>query len=171
MPRSFDMAAEYDGTVEQIHHAFADERYWLERLAQSGSDKATLDSITSDAEDADGGVDVITTQTIQADRLPGVVTQFHRGDLSFVREEAWTPVTDGRATAVVKGTIPGAPATLSGTATLSPTDRGARLVFNATVEVRIPLVGGKVENFIGSQLVDLLKAEQRFTTAWIRENA
>ncbi|MCW2518027.1 MAG: hypothetical protein JWR46_646, partial [Mycobacterium sp.] len=33
MPRSFDMAADYDGTVEQIHHAFADERYWLERLA------------------------------------------------------------------------------------------------------------------------------------------
>ena len=42
--------------------------------------------------------------------------------------------------------------------------------FRATVEVRIPLVGGKVENFIGSQLADLLSAEQQFTTAWIREN-
>jgi hypothetical protein len=39
------------------------------------------------------------------------------------------------------------------------------------VEVRIPLVGGKVENFIGSQLVGLLTAEQDFTTAWIRDNA
>ena len=41
---------------------------------------------------------MITTQTLRADRLPGVVTQFHRGDLSFVREETWTPVADGRAT-------------------------------------------------------------------------
>jgi hypothetical protein len=167
MPRSFDMAAEYDGTVAQVHHAFADEGYWLERLAQSGADTTTLDSITADA---DGGVDVITTQTIRADRLPGVVSQFHRGDLSFVREEAWTAVIDGAASAVIKGSIPGAPASLSGTAVLSPSGTGARLEFKATVEVRIPLVGGKVENFIGSQLVDLLIAEQHFTTAWIREN-
>ena len=54
---------------------------------------------------------------------------------------------------------------------LTPTDSGSRLEFKATVEVRIPLVGGKVESFIGSQLVDLLIAEQRFTTAWIRDNA
>ena len=46
---------------------------------------------------------------------------------------------------------------------------GSRLEFTATVEVRIPLVGGKVENFIGSQLVDLLIAEQRFTTEWIKD--
>jgi len=168
MPRSFDMAAEYAGTVDQVHRAFRDERYWLERLAGSGADKATLDSMT---DDGDGGVDVITTQTLRSDRLPGVVAQFHRGDLSFVREETWSPVTDGQARAVVTGTIPGAPATLTGTAVLMPVGGASRLEFKVTVEVRIPLVGGKVESFIGGQLVDLLIAEQRFTSAWIRENA
>jgi hypothetical protein len=168
MPRSFDMAAEYEGTVDQVHQAFRDERYWLERLAGSGADKATLDSMT---DDGDGGVDVITTQTLRSDRLPGVVAQFHHGDLSFVREEMWSPVTDGQATAVVTGSIPGAPATLTGTAVLMPAGGASRLEFKVTVEVRIPLVGGKVESFIGSQLVDLLIAEQRFTSAWIRENA
>ncbi|HYO01049.1 MAG TPA: DUF2505 domain-containing protein [Mycobacterium sp.] len=167
MPRSFDMAAEYDGTVEQIHRAFGDERYWLERLTRSGADETTLDSITSNAA---GGIDVITTQTLRADRLPGVVTQFHRGDLSFVREETWTPLVGGCATAVVRGSIPRAPATLSGSAVLTPADNGSRLEFRATVEVRIPLVGGKVETFVGNQLVELLIAEQHFTTAWIREN-
>jgi hypothetical protein len=168
MPRSFDMAAEYEGTVDQVHQAFRDEGYWQERLARSGADEATLDSMTDDGE---GGVDVITTQTLRSDRLPGVVAQFHHGDLSFVREERWTAVTDGQASAVVKGSIPGAPATLTGTAVLTATDSGSRMELRATVEVRIPLVGGKVESFIGSQLVDLLVAEQRFTSAWIRENA
>ena len=167
MPRSFDMAAEYDGTVEQVHQAFADERYWLERLARSGADKATLDAMTRDG---DGGIDVITTQTLRSDRLPAVVAQFHHGDLSFVREEKWSAITDGQAKAAVTGSIPGAPATLSGTAVLTPSDNGSRLEFKVSVEVRIPLVGGKVESFIGSQLVDLLIAEQRFTSAWIREN-
>ena len=163
------MAAEFEGSVEQVHRAFGDEQYWLERLADSGADDYSLDSMTVNGE----GIDVVTTQTLRADRLPGVVTQFHRGDLSFVREEAWTPISDGQATATVKGAITGAPATLSGTALLAPAKSGAgsRLEFNASVEVKVPLVGGKIENFIGSALVDLLIAEQRFTTVWITENA
>jgi hypothetical protein len=169
MPRSFDMATEYEGTVEQVHRAFRDERYWMARLTESGADAYSLDSIDC----ADGGIDIITTQTLRAGRLPAVVTQFHRGDLSFVREEKWTPVADGKTTATVKGTITGAPATLRGKAVLSPSSSGSgsRLDFKTTVEVNIPLVGGKIENFIGSQLVDLLIQEQRFTTAWIAENA
>lgn len=162
------MAAEYEGSVEQVHQAFSDQAYWLERLADSGADEATLDAMTID----DGGIDVVTTQVLRFDRLPGMVTQFHPGDLSIVREEAWTPVSDGRATATVSGSISGAPVSLSGTAVLAAAgDGGSRLQFTATVEVRIPLVGGKVENFIGSQLVELLIAEQRFTTAWIKNNA
>lgn len=168
MPRSFDMAAEYGGTVEQVHRAFGDERYWLARLTDSGADMYSLDSMVRDEQ---GGIDVVTTQTLRADRLPGVVIQFHRGDLSFVREETWTPVLDGKATATVKGSIPGAPANLTGTAVLSPAGSGSRLEFTVEVEVRVPLVGGKIENFIGGQLVDLLIAEQRFTTQWITENA
>ena len=162
------MAAEFEGSVEQVHRAFGDEQYWLERLADSGADDYSLDSMTVNGE----GIDVVTTQTLRADRLPGVVTQFHRGDLSFVREETWTPISDGQATATVKGVITGAPATLSGTAVLAPAKSGAgsRLEFKATVQVNVPLVGGKVESFIGSQLVNLVMAEQRFTSAWIREN-
>jgi hypothetical protein len=168
MPRSFDMATEYGGSVEQVHQAFSDEQYWLARLADSGADDYSLDSMAVDAE----GIDIKTTQRLRVDRLPGVVTQFHRGDLSVVREEAWTPIRDGQATATIKLSIIGAPATLSGTAVLAPAKcgGGSRLEFKATVQVDVPLVGGKIENFIGSQLVDLLIAEQRFTTVWITEN-
>ena len=163
------MAAEYEGSVEQVHQAFSDEQYWLARLADSGADDYSLDSMTVDGQ----GIDVVTTQTLRVDRLPAVVTQFHRGELSFVREEAWTPIRDGQATATIHGSITDAPATLSGAAVLAPAKSGggSRLEFKATVQVDVPLVGGKIENFIGSQLVELLIAEQRFTTVWITENA
>jgi hypothetical protein len=167
MPRSFDMATDYEGSVEQVHQAFLDEQYWLARLADSGADDATLDSIRVTP---DGGVAVTTTQVLRADRLPAVVHQFHHGDLEIRRAENWTGLVDGQATAIVDGTIPGAPVTLTGSAHLKPSELQAHLAFRATVEVRIPLVGGKVENFIGNQLVDLLIAEQRFTTRWIAQN-
>jgi hypothetical protein len=170
MPRSFDMSTDYGATVEQVHRAFGDESYWLARLADSGADDATLESMSVGD---DGSIDVVTTQVLRSDRLPGLVTQFHRGDLCIRREETWGPVTDGTAHATVTGSILDAPVGLTGTAVLAPLPEsvGARLTFRATVEVRIPLVGGKIENFIGSQLVELLIAEQRFTTMWINQNA
>jgi hypothetical protein len=120
----------------------------------------------------DGTIDVITTQVLRSDRMPAVVTQFHRGDLRIRREERWEPIVDGSATATVTGSILDSPASLSGTAVLEPVDGGgATLKFRATVEVKIPLVGGKLENFVGSQLVELLIREQRFTTMWIGETA
>lgn len=162
------MATEYEGSVEQVHRAFGDERYWLARLDDSGADDATLDRLTIGP---DGAIEVATTQILRADRLPGLVSQFHPGDLSIVREEHWQPIRDGQAAGTVDGTIPGAPVALTGTTVLAPSDAGARLTVHTTVEVRVPLVGGKIENFIGGQLVDLLIAEQRFTTVWITENA
>lgn len=161
------MATDYEGSVEQILQAFSDEQYWLARLADSGADDATLDSLRISP---DGGIDVATTQVLRADRLPALVTQFHRGDLHIRRVESWTGLVGNTADATVNGNIPGAPVALTGSAQLIPSDARARLALRATVEVRIPLVGGKVENFIGTQLVDLLIAEQRFTTRWIAEN-
>jgi hypothetical protein len=168
MPRSFDLSANYLGTIEQVHSAFSDEQYWLSRLADSGADTATLDSMTIGD---DGTVTVATTQALRSDRLPAMVTQFHPRDLEIVRNEAWGPISDGVAHAEVTGTVPGAPVSLAGTALLEPTHTGSRLKFTATVEVHVPLVGGKLESFIGGKLAELVAAEQRFTTVWITENA
>ena len=161
------MATDYEGSVEQVHQAFLDEQYWLARLADSGADDATLNSMRLTP---GGGVEVTTTQILRADRLPAVVHQFHHGDLEIRRAERWTALVGGQAEAAVDGSIPGAPVTLTGSAALTPSELRAHLAFRATVEVKIPLVGGKVENFIGNQLVDLLIAEQRFTTQWIAQN-
>ena len=158
------MATDYDIGVGKVHSAFCDERYWVARLADSGADEARLDSITLGP---DGSVDVVTTQVLRSPRLPALVTQFHRGDLEIPREESWTGLADDRADAVITGSISGAPVSVTGHAELEASDAGARLTFQADVTVRVPLVGGKLENFIGNQLLELLGAEQRFTTRWI----
>jgi len=162
------MATEYGGTVGQVHQAFSDDQYWLARLAESGADDYSLDTLTVNGQ----GIEIGTTQRLRFDRLPAVVTQFHRGDLALVRREKWSSIQDGQATATIDLTVIGAPATLSGDAVLTPATSGdgSRLEFRATVHVNVPLIGGKIENFIGSQLVDLLIQEQRFTTVWIAEN-
>jgi hypothetical protein len=166
MPRSFDLSADYDGSVDDVHRAFTDANYWRARLAGSGVDVATLESLRVGDEDT---VEVITLQVIRSDKLPGMVTQLHSGDLRIRREETWGPVTGGAATGSVAGSIVDAPVNLAGTAVLEPIEEtgGARLTFRATVQVRVPIIGGKLENIIGTQLAELIAAEQRFTTEWI----
>lgn len=166
MPRSFDLSADYDGSVDDVHRAFTDANYWRARLAGSGVDVATLESLSVGAEDT---VEVVTLQVIRSDKLPGMVTQLHSGDLRIRREETWGPVIGGAATGSIAGSIVDAPVNLAGTALLEPIEEtgGARLTFRATVQVRVPIIGGKLENIIGTQLAELIAAEQRFTTEWI----
>ncbi len=62
---------------------------------------------------------------------------------------------------------------LTGSAMLAPIAEtgGARLTFRATVQVRVPIIGGKLENIIGTRLAELVAVEQRFTTEWITKTA
>ncbi len=170
MPRSFDLSADYDGSVDEVHRAFTDADYWRARLAGSGVDIATLESMRVGDEDT---VEVVTLQVIRSDKLPGMVTQLHSGDLRIRRAEAWGPVTSGAATGSVVGSIVDAPVNLAGTAVLEPIEEtgGSRLTFRATVQVRVPIIGGKLESIIGTRLAELVAAEQRFTTEWIAKSA
>ena len=162
------MAAEYPCSVAEVYGAFAEKTYWLERLEKSGCDAVSLDTL---AVRADGGLDIGTTQTVRFHRLPSFVSALHSGDLTLVREEIWTPVRDGRAHATILGAVPGAPVQVTGTAELTATPGGARADVHATVQVKIPLVGGKVEEFIGGQLAEMVRLEEEFTSAWINARA
>jgi hypothetical protein len=174
MPRSFDMAADYPGSVEEIHRAFQEAEYWRARVADIPVDMATVESMRFGGESGgDGTIEVATLQMVRSHHLPGVVTQLHRGDLCIKREEIWGPITDGAATASISGSILDTPVNLWGTAELSPIAEsgGARLTFHITVQVRAPIIGGKVEKMIGTQLGELVAREQSFTSEWIRNNA
>ncbi len=162
------MAAHYPCSVAEVYGAFADKAYWLERLEKSGCDAVSLDTLT--VRD-DGGLDIGTTQTVRFHQLPGFVSALHRGDLTLVRRETWSPVRDGRAEATISGSVPGAPVQVGGTAELTSTASGARADVHATVQVKIPLVGGRVEEFIGGQLAEMIRLEEEFTSAWISDRA
>lgn len=166
------MSAEYEGSVEDVHRAFYEADYWTARLAETPVDVATIESMRlGGASGDDGTIEVITVQTVRSHNLPALVTQLHRGDLSVRREEIWTPVIDGIATASIAGSIVGAPVNLWGTGVLSPKETGgSRMSAQITIQVRVPIIGGKLERLIGTQLRQLVAIEQRFTTLWIADN-
>jgi hypothetical protein len=170
MPRSFDMSADYEGSVRDVYQVFRDLAYWEGRLAETPVDVASLESVRIGGESGDDGtIEVITHQTMLSQNLPALVTQLHRGDLCVRREETWGPIRDGIATASVSGSIVGAPVNLWGTAILQPAAESARarMTLQLTIQVRVPFIGGKLERIIGNELGQLVTIEQRFTTQWL----
>jgi hypothetical protein len=167
MPRSFGASFESPASVEQVHSAFSDEDYWLARLAAFGG-SITLDSLIVDS---DGTVIVTTTQDLRHDGLPGVVAKVYRGDLNILRNETWRPIGGHRVSGEISVAAAGAPGSGHGAALLAPSGTGSRLIFTATVEFKVPLVGGKIESYIAGQLADGISEIQRFTTMWITEHA
>ena len=165
MPRTFTLSAHYPAGVGEVYAAFADRDYWLARLVDSGADTATLDTL--DVGD-DGAVAATTSQRIERSKLPALAARFLSGDLTVTRGEHWQPVRDGQARAQITGAIVGAPAKVRGEAVLAPDGTGSTVRFTATVKVDLPLVGGRVEEFIGGQLRELIDAEQRFTAGWLQ---
>jgi Protein of unknown function (DUF2505) len=168
VPRSFDVSTDTPASVEEIHSAFSDEQYWLARLAAYGGDTMTLDTLVVDA---DGTVAVATTQDLRHELLPGVLAKVFPGDLTVLRKEIWRPIDGRRIHANVSITASGVPASGVGSAVLAPIAEGSRLRFAGTLEVRIPLVGGRIEKYIGGQIAEEIPEVQRFTTNWISANA
>jgi hypothetical protein len=167
VPRSSDFSIESKLSVEQIHSAFSQEDYWLARQVAFG-DVGRLDSFVVDT---DGSVHAVIKTDMRDANPPGLVAHLYPRSWQTVHEETWSPAGEGEVRGEINFATHGAPGSGMGTALLTPTQNGSRLKGRATVEFRVPLIGGKVEGVICRQLVEQLSQMLRFTEEWVTENA
>ncbi len=114
--------------------------------------------------DQDGGTTTVTIEMEQpTDRVPSFARKLVGATTSIVQSETWHSPTR----ADVHITIPGKPGEMSGTAVLAETDGVTTETVDLEVTVRIPLVGGKIEELLVTLLTSALKAEQRVGRAYL----
>jgi hypothetical protein len=167
VPRSFDFLIESPASVEQIHSAFSEKDYWLARQEASGG-VARLDSLVKDT---DGSVTVVIIGDGRREGVSGLVAKFYPRSWQAVQKESWRPIGGGHVRGEISIAMRGAPGSGHATALLAPAQNGSRLKCTATVEFKVPLIGGKIESMIGGQLVEQVSAMLRFTAEWITKHA
>jgi len=150
--------AAYTHPVSAVRAAFSDEQYWKDRITEVGGPNARLESVTAEGDT----LRVHMVQAIAAELLPPAVTAVRPGDLIIPRTETWSG-----ASATFDASVEGAPAKMSGTITLTGDDNGATGVVDGSIEVKVPLFGGKIEAAIKEHLTELLRAEAEFTNTWL----
>lgn len=167
MARSLEFSVESSLSVEQIHSAFSEEDYWLARLAAfRGSGR--LDSLTVGI---DGSVQVVIIQDLRQDWLPGPFARLYPSDLRVVQNETWSLIGRDRVRGEVSTKARGAPGSGLGTVVLVPAQIDSHLNCTATMEVKVPLIGGKIESLMCRQMVEATSAMLLFTGKWIEEHA
>ncbi|RJO76576.1 DUF2505 domain-containing protein [Nocardia panacis] len=152
--------ARYAHSIDAVHAAFADEQYWKDRIAEVGGPNARLDSFVAEG----GRVRVELVQAIAAELLPPAITAVRPGDLIIPRVETWTGDSG-----VFEARVDGAPAEVRGTLSLSADGAGTLATAEGTIEVKVPLFGGKIESAIQERLVELLGNEEEFTNGWLAQ--
>ncbi len=167
MPRPFEVTMESPATVDQVHDAFGDRDYWVDRLTHFGGAKS-LEELTVGE---DGTITVVVAEDLRHGALPGILAKLYRGDLNILSTETWRPTADGRVHGDIDVKVIGAPGSGSGRALLGPAAQGSQLDLAGLVEFRVPLVGGRIESFVAGQFIDGFADINRFTTEWIAGRA
>lgn len=142
----------YDAPMAEVAEMLADPTF-REEVCEFQGVKRVMVSIDSD----DNGMQVTIDQVQAAEGIPSFARKFVGDEINIVQQESWESPTDGDITV----TIPGKPGEMAGTARLSESGGVTTETVELTVNVNIPLVGGKIEGLIADLLLKALKAENK----------
>ncbi|EIE97266.1 DUF2505 domain-containing protein [Saccharomonospora glauca] len=162
MATRIEHRATFPHSAADTYAAQTEERALRARLARIGGDRAEL----RDHETSEHGARYTLLQGIPADKLPSLVRTLRSGDLTVRREHVWTRQGD-RYTGTITVAVADVPGRITADVELVPSGDGCVQTTRGEVSVRIPFVGGKIENFVAEQVTQLLDTEALATKQWL----
>lgn len=162
MSRSFEFTIESDNSPADVYAALTSEDQWLARFAKA---KKTEGYTLTKHEH--GGLTVDIEEEVGTSELPGFVKKVIKGKLLITRTDAWGPLEGDRADGTLVGGSTGLPAKVAGVLELRPDGDGAKLIVKGSSTVKIPLVGGKIEDLINGMIQDMVDQETEETLEWV----
>src|ERR687890_651627 len=149
MARSIDYRSTMAFPAEKVFAAMTDAEYLRARLRELGGPGSGL----LEHEATPEGARYRLKQGLAESDLPPIVGKVMNGDLAIERTET------------LRRNSPGSSA--AGTMTLADAPDGSLFEVHADVNVRVPLIGGKIEEIVAEQVRRLLEAETAFTVRWL----
>lgn len=164
MSTTVEAVHEYTQDVETVYGAFTDPDFYVGKFEAIGA--RNVEVLSSAAED--GVFTIETTRDVPLE-VPGALKSLLGGWTSIIQNEEWTEAEDGEYVNDLVLTSDGVPATISGTMRLYPTDGGCVNEVTMTIDCKIPLVGGKLERFVGGSTAEQLAEEYEFIQHYLEE--
>lgn len=165
MARRMNYSARYEYSPQQVYQAFANRDYWEARIEEM---RKHSENRVESFEATDDGIDIVLHHIIPRSELPDIAQTVIKKDMVITRKEKYGPFGE-QVDATYEASIPAGPGSLSGTMALFGTDTGCTFRTTSEAKVYLPFVGGKLEQLMLVNLVDLFRAEAGITQEWLNQ--
>ena len=153
----------YDGvTPEQVYAMLATPEF-REKVCEFQRFPRRTVTITPSGAGIEAGMVVKVDQHRPATEVPAFARKLVGEEINIVQDETWHSPTS----ADLAVSIPGKPGHMNGAVTLTGDGTGTTEVVEVEVKVSVPLIGGRLEGFIGDMLLKALKAENKVGREWL----
>lgn len=151
----------YDTDVATLHATVTSADYLTAKYAALGYTNVTVRA---------AGPRRVETQRDVSAPLPGFAKKVLGETTTVVQTEEYAEPAGDRVEGTWKAVGKGSPVTMGGTMTIEPDGDGCVLRIRGTVKAGIPLIGGKLEGFVGGEAQRTLADEYAFTRRWLAEH-
>ncbi len=164
MSTTIEAIHEYDQDLETVYGEFTNPDFYLAKFEGIGA--RDVEVVASSFED--GVFEIETSRDVPLE-VPGALKSLLGGWTTIVQSEEWTEAEDGVYENRLEITSDGVPANMYGRMRLYATDTGCANEVAITIDCSIPLIGGRLERFVGATTADQLEEEYAFIQAWLEE--
>lgn len=164
MSTTIEAIHEYDQDLETVYGEFTNPDFYVAKFEGVGA--RDVEVVASS--DRDGVFTIETSREVPLE-VPGPLRSLLGGWTTIVQTEEWTETEDGEYVNTLDITSDGVPASMCGAMRLYATDRGCANEVTITIDCSIPLVGGRLERFVGATTAEQLDEEYAFVKAWLEE--
>ncbi|NLU85144.1 DUF2505 domain-containing protein [Rhodococcus sp. HNM0569] len=163
MARRIDYSARYTHAPEAVYEALSTRDYWEARIEEM---RKYSENHVEHFEVTDDGIEIVLHHILPRTELPDVAQTVIKKDMVITRKEKYTAF-DGESHGTYEASIPAGPGSLTGTMRLFRTDTGCTLRTSSEAKVYLPFVGGKLEQLMLVNLIDLFRTEAEITDTWL----
>lgn len=160
-------SARFTHPTKQVYAALSSRDHWNARIEEMR--KYSNNDLVS-FEVSDAGIDIVMHHIIPRTELPDIAQTVMKKDMVITRNVHFDPygeVTAGHYDA----SIPAGPGSLKGTTSLFATNEGSTLRTSSEAKVFLPFIGGKLEQLMLVNLIDLWRGEGEVTADWLEKQA
>ncbi len=154
MGRALSVVVDVEADVESVFAALTGPG-WPQALEARLHDGSRLVSCDPTPE---GGVRLVQSRLLP-DGVPSFLRRFLPKDGTVTQTDTWGPAEGGLRAGTWEVSFPGSPGEVAGRTRIEPHGDGCRWVVTGTVQVSVPLLGGKAEGFL-APLVERLVGTQ-----------
>ncbi len=157
-PMKFHKELTYDADPATVHAMLADPAF-REKVAAAQEVVSVEVTVTP----AGDGFSLVSDQVQNTSGLPAIAKKIAGDTTRAVIAEEWADATGGTVTI----TAPGKPTRADGTVALRAAGSGTTQVVDLDVKVKVPLLGGKLEQLMVDTIGDGYDVEHRVGVAWL----